>query len=134
MPSHYGNSDKKSMSMDERLKEHAKQHKGGMRSKHMMNMKKFIKAGDSFEKAHKKAMAADKEGKEGVFSETKDKIKHGALRKALKVKDDEVLKRPELMKALKTKTGEMFKYNNNSFKMTETMRKRIQLAVNMMKK
>jgi len=48
------------MSMDQRLKEHSKQHKGGMRSKHMKNMKKFIKEGDSFEKAHRKAMKEDK--------------------------------------------------------------------------
>lgn len=136
MPSHYGNSGnsggKKKMDMDERLREHAKQHKGGMRSKHMINMKKFIKEGDSFEKAHRKAMAEDKKG---VFNETEGKIKHGALRKALKVKGDEKLKRPELSRILKnTKAGEMFKYNNNSFKMTDLMRKRIQLAVNMMKK
>ncbi len=49
---------------EERLKEHAKQHKGGMRSKHMRNMVKFMKEGDSFAKAHKKAMAEDKKGKE----------------------------------------------------------------------
>lgn len=138
MPSHYGNSGgnspkKPMMSMEDRLKEHAKQHKGGMRSKHMKNMKKFIKEGDSFEKAHRKAMAEDKKD-EGVFSATEGKIKHGALRKALKVKGDEKLKRAELSRALKTKTGDMFEYNKNKFKMTEMMRKRIQLAVNMMKK
>lgn len=72
--------------------------------------------------------------KKGVFSETDGKLNHGALRKALKVKGNEKLKRPELSRILKnTKEGEMFKYNNNSFKMTEMMRKRIQLAVNMMK-
>jgi hypothetical protein len=48
------------MTDDERLKEHAKQHKGGMRSKHMRNMKKFMSEGDSFEKAHRKAMKEDK--------------------------------------------------------------------------
>ena len=49
-----------SKKMMERLKEHAKMHKGGMRSKHMQNMKKFIDAGDSFNMAHQKAMALDK--------------------------------------------------------------------------
>ena len=44
----------------DRLKEHAKMHKGGMASKHMRNMKKFMMAGDSFSKAHNKAMKEDK--------------------------------------------------------------------------
>tara|TARA_R100000149_G_C5827354_1_gene104264 strand:- start:205 stop:768 length:564 start_codon:yes stop_codon:yes gene_type:complete len=48
--------------MDKKLKEHAKFHKGGMRSKHMKNMVKFIKEGDSFNKAHDKAVKLDKEG------------------------------------------------------------------------
>ena len=39
----------------EKLKEHAKLHKGGMRSKHMRNMVKFMKEGMSFTKAHNKA-------------------------------------------------------------------------------
>jgi hypothetical protein len=43
-----------------KLKEHAKNHKGGMMSKHMKNMMKFMKAGDSFTKAHNKAMKLDK--------------------------------------------------------------------------
>ena len=43
-----------------RLKTHAKKHKGGMKSEHMKNMKKFMKDGDSFIKAHGKAMKIDK--------------------------------------------------------------------------
>ena len=43
-----------------RLKTHAKKHKGGMKSAHMKNMKKFMKEGDSFIKAHGKAMKLDK--------------------------------------------------------------------------
>ncbi len=39
-----------------RLRKHAKLHKGGMSSKHMKNMKRFIKMGDSFSKAHSKAL------------------------------------------------------------------------------
>lgn len=41
-----------------KLKEHAKLHKGGMRSKHMRNMKKFMMEGDSFTVAHNKAKKA----------------------------------------------------------------------------
>ena len=43
-----------------RLIEHSKQHKGGMRSKHMRNMIKMMKEGMSFAMAHKKAMELDK--------------------------------------------------------------------------
>jgi hypothetical protein len=43
-----------------RLREHSKAHKGGMRSRHMRNMKKFMMEGDSFTKAHNKAMKMDK--------------------------------------------------------------------------
>ena len=44
----------------ERLKKHSKLHRGGMMSKHIKNMKKFMKEGDSFSMAHKKAVAKDK--------------------------------------------------------------------------
>jgi len=37
-------------------KEHSKLHKGGMNSKHMKDMIKFMKEGNSFSTAHKKAM------------------------------------------------------------------------------
>ena len=43
-----------------KLKEHSKAHKGGMNSKHIRNMKKFMKEGDSFSKAHSKALKLDK--------------------------------------------------------------------------
>ncbi len=38
-----------------KLKEHSKQH-GGMQSKHIKDMRRYMEAGDSFAKAHKKAM------------------------------------------------------------------------------
>jgi len=44
-----------------KLIEHSKQHKGGMRGVHMRNMIRFMEAGDSFAKAHSKAMKLDKE-------------------------------------------------------------------------
>tara|TARA_R100000654_G_C2604381_1_gene115569 strand:+ start:211 stop:453 length:243 start_codon:yes stop_codon:yes gene_type:complete len=40
----------------DKLKEHSKMHKGGFRSKHMKDMVKFMKEGDSFTKAHNKAV------------------------------------------------------------------------------
>jgi len=46
-----------------KLKEHSKKHTGGMSGKHMKNMVKFVKAGDSFSKAHSKAKALDKQSK-----------------------------------------------------------------------
>ncbi len=45
-----------SNAMMKKLKEHAKNHKGGMRSKHMRNMMRFMREGDSFAVAHKKAV------------------------------------------------------------------------------
>ena len=42
-----------------KLREHSKQHKGGMRGKHMRNMMKFMRAGDSFALAHNKAKKID---------------------------------------------------------------------------
>ena len=53
----------------EKLKEHSKMHKGGMRGKHMKNMVKFMSDGDSFSVAHKKAMKLDK--KDNKKSESK---------------------------------------------------------------
>tara|TARA_R100000654_G_scaffold63861_1_gene91227 strand:- start:1150 stop:1380 length:231 start_codon:yes stop_codon:yes gene_type:complete len=44
-----------------KLKEHSKQHKGGMRGVHMRNMVKFMKEGMSFTVAHNKAKKLDKE-------------------------------------------------------------------------
>ena len=42
------------------LETHSKKHKGGMASKHMNNMKKFMMSGDSFIVAHNKAVKLDK--------------------------------------------------------------------------
>lgn len=39
-----------------KLKDHSKNHKARMNSKHMKDMIKYMKEGDSFSKAHKKAM------------------------------------------------------------------------------
>ena len=53
-------SDKISDANMKKLKEHSKMHKGGMQSTHIKNMKKFMKEGDSFSKAHNKAIKLDK--------------------------------------------------------------------------
>ena len=44
----------------EQLERHSKLHKGGMKGFHMQNMIKFMKQGDSFNKAHMKAQQLDK--------------------------------------------------------------------------
>lgn len=46
-----------------RLETHSKKHAGGMKSKHMKNMKKFMEAGDSFIVAHNKAKKLDNKKK-----------------------------------------------------------------------
>ena len=43
------------------IKEHSKEHKGGMKSKHIKNMTKFMSEGDSFNTAHNKAKKLDEE-------------------------------------------------------------------------
>ena len=42
-----------------KLKEHSKKHEGGMKGKHMKNMTKAMKKGDSFATAHNKAKKID---------------------------------------------------------------------------
>jgi len=52
--------DKKLTEADmKKLQEHSKSHEGGMKGKHMKNMIKFMKQGDSFKKAHEKAKKED---------------------------------------------------------------------------
>ena len=91
---------------------------------------------ESKPKESKKAKPTPKKGEkeeEGVFDATKGKIKEGGLRKAMKVGPDYKFKRPELTKLLKLETGATFKFNDNTFKMTDKLMKQIQLAVNLMK-
>ncbi len=42
-----------------KLLKHSKSHEGGMKGKHIKNMIKFMKEGDSFKKAHEKAKKED---------------------------------------------------------------------------
>ena len=48
-----------SQAQTNKLLEHSKMHKGGMNSKHMKNMVKFMRAGDSFTVAHNKSKKLD---------------------------------------------------------------------------
>tara|TARA_Y100000592_G_scaffold98517_1_gene171838 strand:+ start:2823 stop:3080 length:258 start_codon:yes stop_codon:yes gene_type:complete len=47
------------LAQTKKLMEHSKMHKGGMNGKHMKNMVKFMRAGDTFAKAHNKAKKLD---------------------------------------------------------------------------
>jgi len=76
----------------------------------------------------KKAPAKSK----GLFDEVKDDIKEDGLRKQLKVKKDYKFKIGELKKLDKVKEGDAFKFQGKDFKMTKLLKKRIQLAINMM--
>jgi len=118
--------------MDARLKEHAKMHKGGMRSKHMKNMVKFIKEGDSFEKAHKKAMKEDSKEVAEIDGE-KIEFKPGALRQQLGVPKEHTFKKMELRKLLKVENGEKFMFMGKEKKMTPLLKKRINFALVLMK-
>ena len=60
----------------DKLKKHALQHKGGMKSKHMKNMVKFMKDGMTFSKAHMESLKLDKDKK--VVKPKKEKtLKYG---------------------------------------------------------
>ena len=69
---------------------------------------------------------------ESLFDATKD-IKRGALRRALHVEKDYKFKRTEVLKLLKTATGDKFKFQGREYKMTEKLRKQLQLAANFLK-
>jgi hypothetical protein len=61
-------------------------------------------------------------------------IKQGALHRALKTKGDYKFNITELRRINKNEIGSMFKFKGNEFKMTQLMKKRITLAINLMKK
>jgi hypothetical protein len=70
----------------DRLREHAKAHQGGMRGKHMRNMKKFMEAGDTFSTAHTKAMREDKKMKKNGLTEKQKKNLPPKLQEAIRKK------------------------------------------------
>ena len=61
-------------------------------------------------------------------------IKEGALHRALKTKKGHTFNRTELSRLNKNEIGSSFKYGGNDFKMTPLMKKRITLAINLMKR
>ena len=64
----------------------------------------------------------------------KFKIKKGALHKQLKVPQSYKFNRTELNKINKTELGKSFDFNGKSFKMTNLMRDRVTLALNLMRR
>ena len=100
--------------------------------------KKAKKNKDVFDKKEKVSKAskpkpkpASKEEEEPLFEATKGKIKEGGLRKALKVDKSYKFRKPALNKLLKHQVGDKFEFEGNSFRMTEKLRKQVQLALNM---
>lgn len=47
------------LAQTKKLMKHSEMHQGGMKSKHMKNMVKFMRAGDSFTVAHNKSKKLD---------------------------------------------------------------------------
>ena len=63
----------------------------------------------------------------------KIEIKVGALHRSLKVPQSYSFKRPELQRLNKKEVGSTFTYKGNQIKMTPLVKKRITLAINLMK-
>ena len=61
--------------VSKKLREHSKKHEGGMTGKHMKNMVKFMRAGDSFSVAHNKAKKLDNKKKSNPPGTVKRKSK-----------------------------------------------------------
>jgi len=105
----------------------------------MMKMPDKKKGKDIFEKKPKespKAKPAKKKGaeeEETLYEAVDGKIKEGGLHRSLKVDKDYTFKRPQLLRLLKMEVGDSFKFEGNQIKMTEKIRKQLQLAVNMMR-
>ncbi len=128
------NLDKKTM---DKLKDHSKLHKGGMRSLHMKEMVKNMKLGDTFSTAHTKAtkeekkkpkMATAKLGGETI------KFRRGGLHRSLKVPMEYSFKRAELEKLNKIETGKDFSFQGKKIKMTPLVKKQLTLGINLMKR
>lgn len=91
---------------------------------------------DVFEKKPKsvKVNAKPRKGEEGeerLFDDLK--IKEGGLRAAMKVGKDYKFTKSKLSPLLKHEIGKSFEFEGKKIKMTEKLRKQIQLAINMMK-
>lgn len=119
----------------DKLKEHAKKHKGGMSSSHMKDMVKNMKSGDTFSTAHTKAMKKDKpKMAEAKLGGETIKFRRGGLHRSLKVPDDYTFKTAELRKLQKIETGKDFKFQGKDIKMTPLVKKQLTLGINLMSK
>lgn len=102
-----------------------------------MKEKKVPTERDTFQKAPKQSKASQPKRKskkeQGVFTETAGEIKEGGLRKALKVDKDYKFTKSDLLPLLKHEEGKSFMFQGKKFMMTTTLKKKIRLAVNMMK-
>lgn len=102
----------------------------------MMAEKPKQKEKDVFEKKPKatKTSAKPKKGEEGeerLFDDLE--IKEGGLRSSLKVPKDYKFTKSKLRPLLKHEEGKAFEFEGKKIKMSEKLRKQIQLALNMMK-
>lgn len=133
----------------DKLKEHAKQHKGGMRSKHMKDMVKHMKDGKTFSQAHTMALGG-KDVKGKLYTGNKKTVEFGgrkltfqggALRKDLGLSPESVQGKGnhfapiainELQTLKKIQVGKDFTFRGKKFMMTERMKKRVVLGLNLM--
>jgi hypothetical protein len=102
----------------------------------MMAEKPKQKEKDVFEKKPKatKTTAKPKKGEEGEERLHDDlEIKKGGLRNSLKVDKDYKFTKSKLRPLLKHEEGKAFDFEGKRIKMTEKIRKQIQLAINLMK-
>tara|TARA_A100000171_G_C2103548_1_gene131033 strand:+ start:36 stop:341 length:306 start_codon:yes stop_codon:yes gene_type:complete len=101
-----------------------------------MNKEESSKKKDVFDKKPK-ATKVKVEKKKGAEDEEQLydnlKIKEGGLRASLKVGKDYKFSKSKLTPLLKAEIGKTFTFDNKKIKMTEKMKKQIQLAINMMK-
>lgn len=125
----------------DKLKEHAKQHKGAMRSKHMKDMIKHMKDGKTFSQAHSMALGKDVKGKTfkgekmevNLGGKKPVKFVKGSLRKELGLTDKSPpLALNELQRLKKVQVGKDFNFRGKKIMMNEKMKKRVILGINLM--
>ena len=133
MPSHYGSkpANKASRPAKKMATSPAKKMKKTPKGFHRMPDGKLMK-GETHVSRPKKNSPKKKTG-EITIRGKKIKFEEGALRRALKVPDNEKLLMGDLKKANKTEVGKDFMYNGKKFKMTNLMKKRITFAITLMK-
>jgi hypothetical protein len=74
-----------------------------------------------------------KDDEKQLFEEVAGKIKEGGLHRSLKVPKTYTFKLAELERLNKKSEGTTFRFKGKDIKMTKLVKKRLQLAVNMMK-